>query len=446
MKKVWEFFETMKEFVYVTDIETNELIYMNRMTREAYGFHSVEELRGKKCYEVLQNSGAPCSICNNERLCSNSFEEWRHYNPVLGKHFILKDTLIEEKESGRRYRMEIAIDASGEELQRKKMQDYQDREQIVNEGLRLALRAPSPDKSIEVFLAYMGKTLCGERIYVFEKNASGGDDNTYEWVAENVTPEKENLQNVPAEVCAAWYRNFEQGKNIVIEDLEQIREKEPLQYEILKRQNIHDLVVVPLYDDDRVIAFYGVDNPPLELLDYVSNMLQTMGYFLVSCIKRRNLLRKLHNMSYKDQLTGLGNRFAMESYIKNVKKGESLGTVYCDITGLKHENDTKGHKEGDRLIVRACRCLQKAFGEYGLFRIGGDEILALCKGITEDALTEQVGLLKENMKEKDVVMATGVVWQEDFDGQLDGLLQESERKMYEEKDRYYKESGLKKRI
>ena len=34
MKKVWEFFENLDEYVYVTDVKTNELIYMNRKTME----------------------------------------------------------------------------------------------------------------------------------------------------------------------------------------------------------------------------------------------------------------------------------------------------------------------------------------------------------------------------------------------------------------------------
>ncbi|RAZ93509.1 GGDEF domain-containing protein, partial [Klebsiella oxytoca] len=79
----------------------------------------------------------------------------------------------------------------------------------------------------------------------------------------------------PPEVCASWYRNFSIGKHIVINDLEDIRVSDPLQYENLKNQDIHSLVVVPLYDDDRIIGFYGVDNPPAKSLEYTSNMLQT---------------------------------------------------------------------------------------------------------------------------------------------------------------------------
>ena len=94
---------------------------------------------------------------------------------------------------------------------------------------------------------------------------------------------------------------FQEGKFIVFKDLEEIRESDPLQYENLKRQNIHSLVVVPLYDDGKVIAFYGVDNPPPPSLEYASNMLQIMGHFLVSCIKRRNLMSQLDAAFKKDE-------------------------------------------------------------------------------------------------------------------------------------------------
>ena len=178
------------------------------------------------------------------------------------------------------------------------MRSVQNLEAIINEGLRVALLEATPDQSLEVLLKYLGKALNGERTYIFERNASNCDDNTYEWVADGVQPEKDNLQDVPPEVCASWYRNFSVGKHIVIENLEDIRESDPLQYENLKRQSIHSLVVVPLYDGKQVIGFYGVDNPPVKSMEYASNMLQTAAYFIVSSLKRRNLVRELQKRSY----------------------------------------------------------------------------------------------------------------------------------------------------
>ena len=178
------------------------------------------------------------------------------------------------------------------------VQSVQNLEAVINEGLRVALLEETPDQSLEVLLEHLGKALNGERTYIFERNGAGCDDNTYEWTAGGVAPEKESLQNVPPEVCASWYQNFSIGKHIVIENLEDIREADPLQYANLKRQSIHSLVVVPLYDGKNIIGFYGVDNPPVKSLEYASNILQTAAYFIVSSLKRRNLFRQLRKRSY----------------------------------------------------------------------------------------------------------------------------------------------------
>ncbi len=198
------------------------------------------------------------------------------------------------------------MDYSGELLERaleaheqhSGMRSVQNLEAVINEGLRVALLEETPDQSLQVLLEHLGNALSGERTYIFEQNESGCDDNTYEWVAEGVEPEKDSLQNVPPEVCASWYRKFRVGKHIVIGSLEDIRETESLQYENLKRQGVHSLVVVPLYDGKKLIGFYGVDNPPVRSLEYASNMLQTAAYFIVSSLKRRNLVRELQKRSY----------------------------------------------------------------------------------------------------------------------------------------------------
>ena len=199
--------------------------------------------------------------------------------------------------------------------QQSDMRSVQNLEAVINAGLRAALLEETPDQSLKVLLEHLGKALNGERTYIFEQNESGGDDNTYEWVADGVEPEQENLQNISPEVCAGWYRNFSVGGHIVIQNVEDIRESEPLQYENLKRQGIHSLVVVPLYDGKQVIGFYGVDNPPVKSLEYASNMLQTAAYFIVSSLKRRDLFRELQKRSY------LEGRQSLENILEGARTG-----------------------------------------------------------------------------------------------------------------------------
>lgn len=439
MDKIWKFFENMNELVYVADIDNHDLIYMNKKTLEANGFSSIEELSGRKCYEVIQNCLTPCSFCNNHDLKQGYFREWVYYNPILDKHMMLKDTLLEE--NGKRYRLEIAIDPGGQEQRGSMLRSYENLEAMINEGLRVALLKKTPSQTLEVLLEHMGRALGAERTYIFEKNEMGGDDNTYEWVASGVSPEKDNLQNVPPDVCANWYQNFRVGKHIVIEDLEDIREKDPVQYDILKRQNIHSLVVVPLYDEGEAIGFYGVDNPPEKLLEYAFNMLQIMAHFIISSLKRRNLIQELQNMSYCDQLTQIGNRHAMKEYIENIQNEQCVGIVYCDITGLKQVNDKEGHDAGDKLIIEACRSLQKLFGEYGLFRIGGDEMLAVCTQMEEKILWEKIEQLKKDYEGKSIHVAIGAVWEENSLRGIDKLISEAEKRMYKDKSEYYRTSG-----
>lgn len=440
MNKIWEFFWNLNELVYVSDMDTYELIWMNRKALEVYGFDSVEEFAGRKCYEVMQHCQNPCAVCNNDNLKQGYFEEWRYYNPVLKRYTVLKNTMVEDE--GRRCRIEIALDASAQEWQNSMNHNYENMEAIVNEGLRVALHAADPDKSLEIILEYLGEVLEGDRAYIFERNESGGHDNTYEWTAKGVLPQKENLQNVPYEVCAGWYQKFREGRYIMIDNIEHLRKEDPVLYKTLNGQNIRTLVVVPLYEDGEVIGFFGVDNPPAERMEYASDMLQIMGHFIISTIRRRNLFKRLHDMSCRDQLTEIGNRHAMHFYISDMQQEKSIGVVYGDITGLKRVNDEEGHEAGDRLIVRAAESLRRVFGDYGVFRIGGDELLALCSGIEQTELEERVERLRADMKENSVEIAIGVVWKTDGTAGIDTLLKESEQQMYEEKTAYYRATGI----
>ena len=47
INSICHFFENMNEYVYVMDIETYEMIYMNRKTLEAYGLKSLDEIKGR---------------------------------------------------------------------------------------------------------------------------------------------------------------------------------------------------------------------------------------------------------------------------------------------------------------------------------------------------------------------------------------------------------------
>ena len=62
MSKVWEFFENMNEAVYASDIDTYELIYLNKTARNLFNFKDKAAYKGKK---MLRNPAAMLlSLCN----------------------------------------------------------------------------------------------------------------------------------------------------------------------------------------------------------------------------------------------------------------------------------------------------------------------------------------------------------------------------------------------
>lgn len=438
-------FDNMKEIVYAIDVNSYNVVYMNQWARDIYGVENVEKLSEKKCYELFHHCGEQCVTCNGTLLKKGEYVEGKIYDPILDRHFLVKDTIVTEADDDSLLHLRMMIEIGNHEHQVQTLERYQNMESLANEGLQLALQTSTPDESLQVALEYLGKALNAERTYIFEKREDGADDNTYEWVAARVTPQIDNLQNVAPEVCACWYDNFEKNKNIMIEDLENIKTKDPLMYDVLKVQDIHSLVVVPLYDGMEIIGFYGVDNPPAQSMEYASNILQIMGHFIVSGIRRRNLVQELAQMSYSDPLTTLGNRFAMDRYVTDHTPAQNVGVVFCDITGLKEVNDTKGHQAGDELIILASKTLQKVFRGYGLFRIGGDELLVICTDVSRDRLDQQIHELQQEILENHFHMAVGAVWREDGCMGLDWLLREAERRMYADKDEYYRASGARRR-
>lgn len=435
MQELWNFYENMNELVYVADMDTHEVVYMNKKTRYAHNITTPEELSGQLCYKLLQGCSVPCAMCTNHKLVPGEFYEWKYYNPLLGKTFALKDTMIEK--DGRRYRMEIAIDITTQEQQRQAIKDFTANETLINEGLRQALAADTPCQSLDILMQYLGQTLECDRVYIFEENRKKTFDNTYEWCKEGVTPQKDNLQDVPFEAVEIWYRSFHEGQSVIIKDLDLIKESDPLQYEYLEPQNIQTLVVSPLFFHKKIIGFYGVDNPPKEHLNHISVMFQILGHFFSSILKRRDLVKRLESLSYYDQLTGALNRHGMDDYINNVASDQSLAVLYCDIIGLKRVNDQDGHHAGDELLIRAYKCLKKHFRADSVFRVGGDEFLVLCSNITDEKMQKRIDAFKEDLHNYNVSMSLGYVWQEKCDGHISDWIRDADDLMYEDKRQYY---------
>ena len=309
-------------------------------------------------------------------------------------------------------------------------------EKVVNEGLRIALRERNAARGINLFLEYLGKKSGSERIYIVEGYRGTSVNNTFEWCAEGVSQEIENLQNVPFEAVEWWYDIFENKRCVVIKDVEAIKDTEPLTYEYLKPQNIHSLITAPLVLEDEIMGFFGVDNPPVELMEHISDIAEMVAHFIVSLLEKQRLMAQMEKLSFEDSLSGVRNRNALNIFIDFNKKIKNVGILYCDVLGLKRVNDSLGHQAGDALIIRASKCLQKVFRKDDIYRVGGDEFLVICREIEKDIFMQRVESLRGDMVEREAMMSLGAIWKEQVVN-VDSAIAEADQLMYAEKRAYY---------
>jgi diguanylate cyclase (GGDEF)-like protein len=80
-----------------------------------------------------------------------------------------------------------------------------------------------------------------------------------------------------------------------------------------------------------------------------------------------------------DTLTGLANRRAFTSRLRQHRPADCLTVIYIDLDRFKPINDTYGHAAGDAVLVAVAERLRNAVRPGDLAaRLGGDEFAALC--------------------------------------------------------------------
>lgn len=165
--------------------------------------------------------------------------------------------------------------------------------------------------------------------------------------------------------------------------------------------------------------------------------------------KESNLIK----MAHTDELTRLYNRRRYDEEIclyreNGLDQGFSL--LSADVNGLKITNDTKGHAAGDELIKGAADCLHAAVAPYGqVYRTGGDEFMAI---LHIDDYTELISEIEARAKiwrgnySNTLSISLGCVSHSEFpDHTVDELEHVADNRMYEAKERHYKEAGIDRR-
>jgi diguanylate cyclase (GGDEF)-like protein/PAS domain S-box-containing protein len=99
---------------------------------------------------------------------------------------------------------------------------------------------------------------------------------------------------------------------------------------------------------------------------------------------------KIQHMAFHDALTGLPNRWYLQTYMKEyIRSAEgiqgSFNVLLLDLDHFKVINDSLGHQAGDILLQEVANRLRKMLkNNYTLSRLGGDEFILIVPDTFQD--------------------------------------------------------------
>ena len=345
--------DSIDAIIYVADMQTYELLFVNRYTRQIFG-----DITGRICWQTLQvGQSGPCPFCTNDRLVNAAGEpqmyRWEFQNTVNGCWYDIRDRAIRWID-GRLVRMEIAMDITS----RKNSEEQIKQQNIFLHNVLESLPYPFYVVNTDTYEIELSNSIAqqlgirkGEKCYTTTHGAT-----------------------VP---CHAEQRHC--PLNLVKKLREPVIEEHVHQDE---------------EGNDKFVEIHGY--PIADENGRISRMIE----YQINITERKKTEETLHRISVTDEMTNLYNRrgFLMlaEKQIKIADRmpGE-LFVLYADCDKLKWINDTLGHKTGDQLIMETAGVLQDTFRQADIIgRLGGDEFVVV---MVDESGKESVNTVKERL-------------------------------------------------
>jgi diguanylate cyclase (GGDEF)-like protein len=167
-----------------------------------------------------------------------------------------------------------------------------------------------------------------------------------------------------------------------------------------------------------------------------------------SLARERHQLQELNEawaLAYTDALTGAKSKLAYiekeDEIDRAIEDGtmQTLAIAVFDINDLKDINDTMGHETGDEYIVGACKLICGTFSHSPVFRVGGDEFVALLEGADyesrNDLLRQFNNRIEENRAADSIVISAGIAeYIPGQDNSYKRIFERADHQMYERKN------------
>ncbi len=167
------------------------------------------------------------------------------------------------------------------------------------------------------------------------------------------------------------------------------------------------IAITPISLDGRIIGSFNQADPSLRRFQpgIDTSLLEQLGMVVSICLSNVAAHEELREMAFKDPLTGLLNRRAMERILRREverdrRYGQPLSLVFIDLDDFKQVNDCFGHDRGDDLLVHVASHLMEMSRETDVIaRYAGDEFVMILPGIEKREAEAYMERIKAHFKE-----------------------------------------------
>jgi diguanylate cyclase (GGDEF)-like protein/PAS domain S-box-containing protein len=249
--------------------------------------------------------------------------------------------------------------------------------------------------------------------------------------------------NRVAEFLTGWTQEAAMGKSIE-EIFNIVNEFTRKKSENIVKKVLESGKILELANHTILISKDGIERP---IEDSAAPIVQENGEIVGVVLVFRDVsgkkqkLKEIEFLSYRDQLTGLYNRRFYEEELKRLDTERNLPMtiIMGDVNGLKLINDSFGHVMGDELLKKVAEVIKKGCRADDIIaRLGGDEFVIILPK-TDAFETEQIIKrikdlsLKEKVGNIDISISFGHETKNNEEEKIQEVFKKAEDHMYKKK-------------
>lgn len=176
--------------------------------------------------------------------------------------------------------------------------------------------------------------------------------------------------------------------------------------------NLHSIACLPIRHGGRTLGVLQLYNSKLDLLpEGALSFLRVLCDYAAIALANARHVKLIHHLSITDDCTGLFNARYLYTLLEGeiserapaarvVPVQQHFSLLFLDLDHFKSVNDTHGHLIGSRLLAEVGGVLKRVLGpEHHGVRYGGDEFVALLRGMDKPEATEFAQQVRDRLRE-----------------------------------------------